>query len=345
MIRQQDAKRRFHLNLWLVVVVVILLANVVMLARSVQLLRFPGEVDEVEAVRQGAMVLGDYYARQSKTLGLENNSAVRDALAQYRFEVEQAMTTDEIAAAISRYGRNLVDVMEREAQLKREEAALGIISEEERLKTVEGPVTVVVRVERGQVVIDDPGDVLTPATEERLRGSEQVQKLTEPAQIEVRNGKARLLTTRTLTGQLETMRREVSRMRTTLQELMRIGGFAELTGPGLVIRARQSEKQAIVENVFGYDVRDMVNELFAAGARGIQVGSQRLIATSSIRTVGDKLLVNHQAVSTEPLILKAVGDPAVLSSALDLIINSPYFGLILDIEKKDTVTLAAHPLK
>ena len=133
-------------------------------------------------------------------------------------------------------------------------------------------------------------------------------------------------------------------MQAVLEQAVQAGGFAELNGDGLLIRARQSAGQALIENVLGYDLRDIVNELFAAGARGIQVGSQRLIATSSIRAVGDTVLVNHKAIPTQPMEIKVVGDPEVLTSALDLITNSPYFGLVLDIQKQN-VTLAAHPLE
>ena len=39
-------------------------------------------------------------------------------------------------------------------------------------------------------------------------------------------------------------------------------------------------------------------------------------------------------VSTQPIEVRVVGDPKVLASALDLITHSPYFGLVLDVEKK-----------
>lgn len=336
---------RGKLDPWLIALMAIILVNVIVLARSTQLLRRPGEVSELEAVRQGAVALADFHAKEISELDLENNAAVRDAMAKYRFEVEQALTGDEIAKAMSIYGRNLSDVIQRELQLKREQVVLSLVNQEPGVAKAKEGATVTVQVENGKVRIEDPEDIVSLETEQKLEKNRLVQDLTEMVQIQIRNGKAKLLTTRSLPAQVHTLRQEINAAQTALQQALQAGGFAELTGSGLIIKARQSPGQALIENVLGYDLRDIVNELFAAGARGIQVGSERLIATSSIRAVGDNILVNHQAVPTEPVEVRAVGDPEVLASALDLITHSPYFGLILDVQKRQTVTLSAHPLE
>ncbi|NMB46854.1 MAG: DUF881 domain-containing protein [Firmicutes bacterium] len=345
MARENQWRSKWKFDPWVTALLVVILVNVIVLARSTQLLRRPGEVTELEAIRQGAVALADFYGTQIKQLGLQNNAAVRNAMAKYRFEVEQALAGDQVAQAMSVYGRNLADVIEREQQLTREQAVLDIVKQEPRVSTAKEGATITVQIENGKVVIEDPEDILSPPSEQKLKISDQVQGLAEMVQIQVRNGQAKLLTTRSLPGQVHALRQEINAAQAALQQAMQAGGFAELTGPGLLIRARQSRGQALIENVLGYDVRDIVNELFAAGASGIQVGAQRLIATSSIRAVGDSILVNHQAVATQPLEVRAVGDPEVLASALDLITHSPYFGLMLDIRKEGTVTLVAHPLR
>ncbi|NLJ86938.1 MAG: DUF881 domain-containing protein [Firmicutes bacterium] len=329
---------------WLAILIVVMLLNTAALARSIYLWRRPGLVSELAAVRLGAVALGDFYSKQAKDLDLENNASVREALAKYRFEVEQALTRDEVARAMSSYGRNLSDALHRESQLKREQVALAIINQDPGVGTAKEGVTVTLQVENGKVVVNDPESILAPKTVDKLKSNSSVQALTELVQVQVRSGRGRLLTTRSLPGQIHTLRQEINRVQAVLEQAMQAGGFAELNGDGLLIRARQSAGQALIENVLGYDLRDIVNELFAAGARGIQVGSQRLIATSSIRAVGDTVLVNHKAIPTQPMEIKVVGDPEVLTSALDLITNSPYFGLVLDIQKQN-VTLAAHPLE
>jgi len=64
------------------------------------------------------------------------------------------------------------------------------------------------------------------------------------------------------------------------------------------------------------DVRDVVNELYAAGAQGIEVGGQRLVATSSIRSAGPQILVNQNSIPVNPVVIKAVGDRRCLRAVL-----------------------------
>ncbi len=330
---------------WLTALIAVMVVNIIVLGMSAQRLRGPAGGRGLPAVRKGAEALADYYAAEIAQLGLENNQAVREAAAKYRYAVEQALTVDEVARAMSTYGRNLMDVIRRENQLALERNVLGIIAQDPRIPEAPDGAAVIVRSENGQVLIDDPADILTPETEANLKASSAARQLQEMVQVEVRGGKPKLLTTRSLPGQIQALRQEIEAARAALQQAMQAGGYAELTGPGLIIRARQSQEQTLVDDVLSYDLRDMVNELFAAGARGIQIGSQRLVATSSIRTAGSHLLVNHQRVPTEPVEIRVVGDPDVLASALDLITHSPYFGLVLDVEKQNSITLTAHPLE
>lgn len=333
------------LDPWLTALIAVMLINVVVLGLSAQNLRRPAAAGDLAAVRQGAAALADFYAAEIEQLGLENNQAVREALAKYRYALEQALTVDEVAQAMSTRGRNLADVIRRENQLELERRVLGVINQEPRIAAAPEGAAITVHSENGQVVIEDPADVLSPEIEAKLKASEAAQRLIEMVQIEVRKGIPKLLTTRSLPGQIQALRQEIDAARVSLQKAMQAGGYAELTGPGLLIKARQSQEQAMVDNVLGYDLRDIVNELFAAGARGIQIGSQRLVANSSIRAAGSHVLINHQAISTEPVEIRVIGDPEVLASALDLITHSPYFGLMLDIERHDSITLAAHPLE
>ena len=61
----------------------------------------PAAAGGLAAVRQGAAALADFYAAEIEQLGLENNQAVREALAKYRYALEQALTVDEVAQAMS----------------------------------------------------------------------------------------------------------------------------------------------------------------------------------------------------------------------------------------------------
>ncbi|MGQ9782491.1 MAG: DUF881 domain-containing protein [Armatimonadota bacterium] len=111
-----------------------------------------------------------------------------------------------------------------------------------------------------------------------------------------------------------------------LQEMKLLAGVVAVRGPGLVVTLMDSPmakaNQVSPDNVedyivHDYDIRAVVNELFAAGAEAISVNGQRLIATSSIRCVGPVILVNAVRVAP-PYVIKAIGKPDVLQRALDM---------------------------
>ncbi len=125
------------------------------------------------------------------------------------------------------------------------------------------------------------------------------------------------------------------------QQLARISGYEIMQGPGIVVRIYDVQggfrNDQIVHDT---DIRRIVNELFAAGAEGLEVGGERLIATSAIRCGGPVILVNQRPVPVDPVIIKAVGSPEVLSSALHIVKNElAVFGVRVEIEVQESVTL------
>lgn len=318
--------------------------NVVMLARSLELLRFPGEITDVEAARDGARALRDYYRTVVESSGLGNNPAVRDALAKFWFEVEQADGVQAIARTTAIYGRSVQDIIAREEDNMRRETVLRIISQDGGIKSITGKASILVsRGTDGSVEIEDEQNVLSPVTRERLRREPSLLKLAETVEVDITDGKAVLATARTMADRLRLLRSEVESLRQTLEDVRRDAGFAPLSGPGIVIEmydapGGRSKEEVVQER----DVRDVVNELFAAGALGVEVGGQRFIATSSIRSAGALILVNQHPISVNPIVVKAVGDPRVLESSLDLVVNSlKPWGIRIDIRKEDFVRLSA----
>ncbi|WP_245692529.1 DUF881 domain-containing protein [Geodermatophilus telluris] len=63
------------------------------------------------------------------------------------------------------------------------------------------------------------------------------------------------------------------------------------------------------------DVQAVVNAVWAAGADGVAIMDQRLIATSAVRCVGNVLLL-HGRTWSPPFVVTAVGDPAAVRAQL-----------------------------
>ena len=64
------------------------------------------------------------------------------------------------------------------------------------------------------------------------------------------------------------------------------------------------------------DVQAVVNAVWAAGADGVAIMDQRLVATSAVRCVGNTLLL-HGRTWSPPFVVTAIGDPAAVRAQLD----------------------------
>jgi uncharacterized protein YlxW (UPF0749 family) len=96
------------------------------------------------------------------------------------------------------------------------------------------------------------------------------------------------------------------------------------------------------------DVQAVVNAVWAAGADGVAVMNQRLVATSAVRCVGNVLLLQGRTYSP-PFVITAIGSGAavraqlaasrqvaILQQAVDA------FGLTFTVHDKSSVTLPAY---
>lgn len=99
-------------------------------------------------------------------------------------------------------------------------------------------------------------------------------------------------------------------------------GLVEVKGPGIVMHLDDSElarkpgedKERFL--VHDYDLWPVVNELRSADAEAISINGQRVVGTTAIRCVGLVLKINDAPVAS-PFVIKAIGDPAALSGALN----------------------------
>lgn len=116
---------------------------------------------------------------------------------------------------------------------------------------------------------------------------------------------------------LERLKADYDSLRRALEEARDIAGLSALEGSGVIVRAYDAEGGYTWDKiVHDRDIRDIVNLLFDAGARGIEVGGERLVTRSSIRCAGPVVLVNNRVVPVDPVVIRAVGEPNVLARAL-----------------------------
>lgn len=91
-------------------------------------------------------------------------------------------------------------------------------------------------------------------------------------------------------------------------------GLVELQGPGLIVRLDDSKRPippgeaADDYLVSAADVRDLLGELWLAGAEAISINGERIVVTTALTDIGSSVLVNSSYLQP-PYDLSAIGPP------------------------------------
>lgn len=104
-------------------------------------------------------------------------------------------------------------------------------------------------------------------------------------------------------------------------------GLQAVRGPGLTVSLDDAPRLPRGETrrgdptpddlvVHEQDVVGVVNALWAGGAEAMTIMDKRIIATTTVRCVGNTLFLQDEVYSP-PFVIRAVGDPERLRSALD----------------------------
>jgi uncharacterized protein YlxW (UPF0749 family) len=99
-------------------------------------------------------------------------------------------------------------------------------------------------------------------------------------------------------------------------------GAVPLVGPGLVASYDDSTSPVVSPNedpanyiLHDYDLRDVLNALWAAGAEAISINGERIMANSSLYCVGTTVICNATRLSP-PYVVSAIGPADEMEAAL-----------------------------
>ncbi len=132
-----------------------------------------------------------------------------------------------------------------------------------------------------------------------------------------------------------------------LKDLEFISGLTTVNGPGVEVVLADNPNIPFGSDpnsyiIHDYDLKIVVNALWSGGAESISINTQRLVNSSSIRCVGNTIMVNSTRL-VMPYHVRAIGDPDKLMSALEnekqssQLINeyATVFNLVIETQKKD----------
>lgn len=127
-------------------------------------------------------------------------------------------------------------------------------------------------------------------------------------------------------------------------------GLTDKKGRGLIVTlADAQEGELTIDSiVHAADIRDIVNLLWQEDAQVISINSQRVVATTSIDSIVNTILVNNTKIAN-PFEIKVIGDQAKMKQSLlsgdylkDILRRKNNNHLIYNIETSSEVTISAY---
>lgn len=137
------------------------------------------------------------------------------------------------------------------------------------------------------------------------------------------------------TDKLKAAERDNTRLKAEIEKLSKAGGSNVVAvpqrdpnlellagtigakGPGVIATLTHPPDVVNKTQIKDEDLWMIVHELLSAGAEGLSINGQRITATTAIRGVGQRVMINS-TYTAAPYQIAAIGDPAVLEAALKM---------------------------
>ncbi|MBP3501867.1 MAG: DUF881 domain-containing protein [Clostridia bacterium] len=125
-----------------------------------------------------------------------------------------------------------------------------------------------------------------------------------------------------------------------IKKYITVIGYTDVYGEGVSIEYIPTQDQ--YEADIATDLRDIVNELKNAGIEAISINGQRLINTSSIEMVKNKIEINSVKI-TSPYVIDVIGNSEMINNGLirpgGTIENIRSTGVKINIKVKDNIKI------
>lgn len=331
-----------------VALVVILVANIILTGYVAFMLfsQFPGSSSQFNYKQYVANSLLDYNRRLAMDLKIIERASVKKALADFSYDIEVATTKEDLTQVLLNHPRKVQEIILQEWEAELQDQIILTVNRDAEIKKIAEHMRVNLKISGDEILVE-PYNMLSASTLARIQQILSSDNLgrEHTIEMEVANGEAHIVVKENTEDLKKLLTEEINSLRIALRDLRISAGLTEMSGSGLIVRIY--DQIGAVDNpsiVHDTDIRDVVNELFASGATGIAVGDQRLTTTSSIRCTGPLIKVDDKLIAVNPVEIKVVGDPDLLSSGMEIIKNTMERdrGLSFEVEKVDNITLPGY---
>jgi hypothetical protein len=332
----------------LLVILIIVIINTVLIGFGYFLIveRYADRNTTLVYRQELARDLADYNHRLASELGVSGVASVREALAEYNYAVDMASDSDELIQIIFSKGRLAQEIIFLESDARLKERVLLLVNNDTRVQDTRDKKHLFIRIADSEINIY-PDQFLETNTVQLINNLFLTDRYhsDQNIDIEIDGGVAALVVPQTEEEQMRALNEDLNSMRLRLHEVRMQSGLAEMVGPGITLYIYDAaENEGTGSLVHDADIRDIVNELYSAGAKGVAVGGQRLTTVSSIRCTGPLVMVNFRQVPSNPVVIEAIGSPELLISGLSIIISDmeKRRGLVFEISDSGFIKLPAY---
>ncbi len=134
-------------------------------------------------------------------------------------------------------------------------------------------------------------------------------------------------------------------LRRERKEAQLYSGFTDVKGPGVIVTLNDAPARSDIDPreliIHDMDIVQILNELKAAGAQALAINDERILATSKQFCAGPTILINQSRYPV-PYIIKAIGDPEALYTALEeseAVIIMRIYNIQVDVRKEQEITI------
>jgi len=132
-------------------------------------------------------------------------------------------------------------------------------------------------------------------------------------------------------------------------KLSKLTGMNKIIGSGIVLEVSDSDRPLQMEEnpnfgiIHNTDLLELVNSLWANGAKAISINNQRITNNTDINCIGPTILINKTRV-TSPFLIKAIGNPKQLANGVKsgYIKSLELYGIKYHIEKFERIEIPAN---
>ena len=336
--------REINLLSIIVIIIVVILFDTILIGRVAGLVKLPGEMSEATMSKNGALTYIQFYLDNLQNEGDAIYNTAKSSIFSFETSISQSKNRLEVGESLAKMVREVSVEVDDKRLTQAETVLINLIENDSNVangSNING--YIVVNVVNGVVNIEDKYGILRKATKDEIQSNQIILTCPFSMEVVIENGNVRLDLV-DLEERLKLLNESSDKLKLLKDQTSQTSGYAEIRGKGIEIYAYDApDAFSYFEIVHERDTMNIIDILFSAGALGVQVGDERIVANTSIRCIGPSILVNQKQIAVNPIKIKAIGNPKTLKRALEkLIIEYRQTGKVLEVIESGDLVLNAY---